>query len=249
MQQRAEEGAVEIRDVTEDFACFGLWGPRARDLLAAVSDSNVSNGANPYMTARTIQVHGFEILAQRVTYVGELGWELYVPRERAEPVWDALIEAGPPFGLETGGYKVLDSLRLEKGYRYYGMDVTPLENPYEAGLGFCVKLAKGDFLGREALAHVKQAGTSRRLSTVCVGGEAYLPLFGGEAVTMEGEIIGRLRSAGYGFTLRRNIAYTYLPIGRAQPGSKINVEVFAEQVAGEVMPDVLYDPKGEHLTS
>ena len=129
------------------------------------------------------------------------------------------------------------------------MDVTPLENPYEAGLGFCVKLAKGDFLGRGALAKVKQAGTSRRLSTVCVGGEAYLPLFGGEAVAMDGEIVGRLRSAGYGFTLRRNIAYTYLPVELAEPGRKIHVEVFGEQVAGAVMPDVLYDPKGEHLTS
>lgn len=249
MQQQPEDGTVEIREVTEDFACFGLWGPRARDLLAAVSDSDVSNGAFPYMSARTIQVRGFDLLAQRVTYVGELGWELYIPRARAQPVWDALFAAGQPLGLATGGYKALDSLRLEKGYRYYGMDVTPLENPYEAGLGFCVKLAKGDFVGREALVRVKQAGTSRRLCTVCVGGESYLPLYGGEAVSTDRQIVGRLRSAGYGFTLRRNIAYTYLPLELGQPGRKIHVEVFGEQVAGEVMPDVLYDPMGEHLTS
>ena len=249
MGRRSEDTPVEIHEVTEDIACLGLWGPRARDILSAVTDSDVSNAANPYMTARPIRLKGFDVLAQRVTYVGELGWELYVPRERAELAWDALISAGQPFGLATGGYKALDSLRLEKGYRYYGMDVTPLENPYEAGLGFCVKLNKGDFVGREALAKVKQAGVARRLSTVCVGGEAYLPLYGGEAVSMDGQIVGRLRSAGYGFTLQRNIAYAYLPVDLATPGRTIQVEVFGEQAPGEVTPDVLYDSQGERLTS
>jgi 4-methylaminobutanoate oxidase (formaldehyde-forming) len=201
------------------------------------------------MTARTIRVRGFDVLAARVTYVGELGWELYVSRERAEPIWDALIEAGRPFGLEVGGYKVLDSLRLEKGYRYYGMDVTPLENPYEAGLGFCVKLDKGEFIGRSALAEAKAGGLQRRLCTITVGGQEYLPLFGGEAVTMDGEIVGRLRSAGYGFSLGRNIAYTYLPTTKAKPGLRLQVELFGDHVDGEVAPDVLYDPKGVNLTS
>jgi glycine cleavage system aminomethyltransferase T/glycine/D-amino acid oxidase-like deaminating enzyme len=249
MQQHPEDGAVEIRDVTEDLACFGLWGPAARQVLASVSDSDVSNTANPYMTARTIRVRGFDVLAARVTYVGELGWELYVPRERAEPIWDALIEAGRAFGLEVGGYKVLDSLRLEKGYRYYGMDVTPLENPYEAGLGFCVKLDKGEFIGRSALAEAKAGDLHRRLCTITVGGGEYLPLFGGEAVSMDGEIVGRLRSAGYGFTLGRNIAYTYLAPARAKPGVRLQVELFGDQVDGEVAPDVLFDPKGVNLAS
>jgi 4-methylaminobutanoate oxidase (formaldehyde-forming) len=249
MQQHPEDGAVEIRDVTEDLACFGLWGPAARQVLASVSDSDVSNTANPYMTARPIRVRGFEVLAARVTYVGELGWELYVPRERAEPIWDALIEAGRAFGLEVGGYKVLDSLRLEKGYRYYGMDVTPLENPYEAGLGFCVKLDKGEFIGRSALAEAKAGDLHRRLCTITVGGGEYLPLFGGEAVSMDGEIVGRLRSAGYGFTLGRNIAYTYLAPARAKPGVRLQVELFGDQVDGEVAPDVLFDPKGVNLAS
>jgi 4-methylaminobutanoate oxidase (formaldehyde-forming) len=217
--------------------------------LGAISDSDISNTANPYMTARPIHLAGFDVLAQRVTYVGELGWELYVPRERALPVWDALVAAGASHGLEVAGYKVLDCLRLEKGYRYYGMDMTVLENPYEAGLGFCVRLNKGSFIGREPLLRAKQAGLSRKLWTVTVGGEDFVPLYGGEAVLMDGEVVGRLRSAGYGFTVRRNIAYTYLPAERAQPGFPIEVEVFGERLAGQVAPDVLHDPEGKRLVA
>jgi 4-methylaminobutanoate oxidase (formaldehyde-forming) len=242
------DGPVEVREVTEDFACLGIWGPRARDLLASVTDSDVANAANPYMSALAMPLAGFDILAQRVTYVGELGWELYVPRDRALPVWDALFAAGREFGMEVGGYKVLDCLRLEKGYRYYGMDVTVLENPYEGGLGFCVKLNKADFIGRQALVEAKAGGLTRRLCTVTVGGEDYLPLYGGEAVSSGGRIVGRLRSAGYGFTVDRNIAYTYLPIDMAKPGLPVEVEVFGERVSAQVAPDVLVDPEGKKLS-
>lgn len=243
------DGPVELREVTEEYACLGLWGPKAREVLASVSESDVSNAAHPYMTARTIRVAGFEVLAQRVTYVGELGWELYVARERALPVWDALYAAGRDAGAEVGGYKVLDGLRLEKGYRYYGMDMTVLETPYEAGLGFCVRLNKGEFIGRQALLRAKAAGLRRRLCTLTIGDEDYLPLYGGEAVLRDGQVVGRLRSAGYGFTVRRNIAYSYLPTEWATPGLEIEVEVFGERVAGQVAPDVLHDPKGERLTA
>jgi len=243
------DGAVDVREVTEDLACLGLWGPQARLVLSSISDSDLSNDANPYMTARPIHLAGFDVLAQRVTYVGELGWELYVPRERALAVWDALVGAGADHGLEVGGYKVLDCLRLEKGYRYLGMDVTVLENPYEAGLGFCVRLNKGAFIGRQALVQAKQAGPSRKLCTVTIGDEEFIPLYGGEAVLMDGEVVGRLRSAGYGFTVRRNIAYTYLPVERTQPGSPIEVEVFGQRLKGQVSPDVLHDPEGKRLVA
>jgi len=243
------DGPVEVREVTEDFACLGIWGPRARDVLASVSDSDVSNAANPYMSALPIRLAGFDVVAQRVTYVGELGWELYVPRERAVPVWDAVFAAGREFGMEVGGYKVLDCLRLEKGYRYYGMDVTVLENPYEGVLGFCVKLNKGDFIGRQALVEAKASGLSKRLCTVTIGGKDFLPLYGGEAVSTNGRVVGRLRSAGYGFTVERNIAYTYLPIDQAKPGVPVEVEVFGERVAGQVAPDVLVDPEGKKLVA
>jgi 4-methylaminobutanoate oxidase (formaldehyde-forming) len=243
------DGALEVRELTEEFACLGLWGPVARDVLGGVTDSDISNAAHPYMTGRTIRLAGFEVLAQRVTYVGELGWELYVPRERAVAVWDALRASGSKVGAEVAGYKSIDGLRLEKGYRYYGMDVTVLEDPYEAGLGFCVRLNKGEFIGRGALRRAKQAGPARRLCTVTVGGEEFLPLYGGEAVLHDGEVVGRLRSAGYGFTANRNIAYTYLPTDRAQAGLAIEVEVFGANLPGRVEADVLHDPEGKRLTA
>lgn len=247
MGVRADDPPVEIRDVTEELATIGLWGPQARQVLQAVSKSDVSNAAIPYMHAAEIDIAGVLVLAQRVTYVGELGWEFYVAAERAVQVWDALYAAGEKHGIEPGGYKALDSLRLEKSYRYYSMDVTMLENPYEAGLGFCVRLNKGDFIGREALLRVKESGISQRLCTLTIGGEDYLTIYGGEAVLQGPVVVGRLRSAGYGYTVRRNIAYAYLPLPLARVGTQLEVEVFGRNIPAEVAEDVLYDPKGERL--
>ena len=244
---RPGDPAVEIRDVTDDYATIGMWGPRAREVLQAVSSSDVSNAAIPYMTARTIDIRGVQALAQRVTYVGELGWEFYVPNAGAMQVWDALYGAAKPFGVEPGGYKVLDSLRLEKGYRYYSMDVTMTENPYAAGLGFCVRLDKGDFVGREALLKIKQAGVPEKLATLTIGGEDYVTVYGGEAVLLGKDVVGRLRSAGYGYFVKKNIAFAYLPLALAKPGTKLEVEVFGARITAEVTADVLYDPKGEKL--
>ncbi len=244
---RPEDGLVVVRDVTDEFTCLGMWGPKARQVLQAVTDDDVSDAAFPYMTARRIRIGGASVLAQRVTYVGELGWELYLEPQWAVPVWDALVKAGVPHGLAVVGYKALDSLRLEKGYRYYSADVTMLENPYEAGLGFCVRLNKGDFIGREALRRAKEAGLTQRLCTLVIGGSDYLTLYGGEAVHHQGNALGRLRSAGYGYTVRRNIGYAYLPMELARAGTSLEVDIFGEMVPAEVTADVLYDPKGEHL--
>src|SRR5213593_1120775 len=150
------DGGVDVRDVTDQFACIGLWGPEARRVLEAVTVRDVSNAAFPYMSAQRIEIAGAAVDAQRVTYVGELGWELYVEGRQAVRVWDSLLAAGRPLGIEPVGYKAVDSLRLEKGYRYWSTDLTPAENPYEAGLGFCVRLQKSDFIGRDALLHSVQ---------------------------------------------------------------------------------------------
>ena len=247
MHIRPEDGPVVVRDVTEELACLGLWGPRARDVLQAVADGDVSNQALPYMSSRQIKVKGFPVLAQRVTYVGELGWELYMSPERAIEVWDALLDSGKMCEIETGGYKALDSLRLEKGYRYYSMDVTTLENPLAAGLGFAVRLGKGDFIGRQALVEIKEHGLDHKLCTLTVGADEYLAIYGGEAVTSDGAVMGRLRSSGYGHTLKRNIAYTYLPMELTTPGMPLAVEVFGQAVPAEVTADMLYDPEGARL--
>ncbi|MGH2408831.1 MAG: FAD-dependent oxidoreductase, partial [Chloroflexota bacterium] len=139
----SEGDTVRLTDVTSAYACLGLWGPRARAILAVVTAADLRNEAFPYLTAQNISVGDVPCLASRVTYVGELGWELYCPSEFGLRLWDTLWSAGPPHGLVAGGYRAIESLRLEKGYRAWGSDITPETSPDEAGLSFAVRLGKG----------------------------------------------------------------------------------------------------------
>jgi 4-methylaminobutanoate oxidase (formaldehyde-forming) len=224
-----------------------LWGPKARPVLSKATQDSVTNEAFPYLTAKFITINGVRVWAQRVSYVGEMGWELYVPNNRALMVWDILRAAGKGFGMEVGGYKVLDSLRLEKGYRYYTTDVTPLETPYEAGLGFCVHLDKGDFIGKEALLEKKNNGFTTKLCTLVLDGEEFTQIYGGEAIYHDGQVITRVRSGSYGYTLKKNILYAYLPLELSKAGSRVEVELLEGKYMAEVTATVLYDPKGEKL--
>src|SRR3989440_2272931 len=228
-QQRPGDPAVKLLEVTEELAVIGMWGPQAREVLAHVTDADVSDAGFPFMTSRFVRIGATEVFAQRVTYVGELGWELYVEPEWAGQVWDRLLAAGKPHGIRPGGYRALDSLRMEKGYRYYGTDMGLLENPYEAGLGLAVKREKWPDIN---------AGTKRRLRTLVVGGGEYLTIYGGEAVHSEGRVVGRLRSCAYGFTVKKNLAYAYLPVEVAQ-GAEVQVEVFGELVSATVVADAV----------
>jgi glycine cleavage system T protein len=247
MHVNEADGEVDIRDITEEWACLALWGPKARDVLQKVTSDDVSNGKHPYLMTKQISINGTGVYAQRVSYAGELGWELYVPYNRATIVWDKLMEAGKEFGIEVGGYKVLDALRLEKGYRYYTADVTQLETPYEAGLGFCVDLSKADFIGKDALVKQKADGIKRRLCTLVLDGDTFTQIYGGEAVYNGGKLITRVRSGGYGFTLKKNIFYAYMPIELAKAGTRVEVELIEGRYQGEVTGTVLFDPKGERL--
>jgi glycine cleavage system aminomethyltransferase T/glycine/D-amino acid oxidase-like deaminating enzyme len=238
LQMHVSDPDVELRESSDDLSVIGMWGPHARDVLDRVTDDDVSEEGFSFMHARDIRIAGFAVLAQRVTYVGELGWELYVDPASAGQVWDRLMAAGREFGITPGGYRVLDSLRMEMGYRYYGTDMGLLDNPFEAGLGFCVKLDKGEFNAREALMTAKTAMT-RRLRTIGVGGIDYIPTYGGEAVSSDGRVIGRLRSCAYGFAVKRNIAYSYLPI-ELKPGARVEVEVFGQMLPATVLPDKLF---------
>ena len=144
---------MQVADVTSAWACLGLWGPRARDILQPLTKSDLSNDGFRYMTAREISLGNVPCLAARVTYVGELGWELYCPAEYGAGLWDILWEAGAEHGMLACGYRAIDALRVEKGYRVWGADITPEDSPDEAGLGFAVKPDKGvDFLGRDRAA-------------------------------------------------------------------------------------------------
>jgi 4-methylaminobutanoate oxidase (formaldehyde-forming) len=244
---RPDDPPVAVRDVTEDWAVIGLCGPRSREVLSAVTDSDVSDAALAYMTARAIDINGIDVLAQRISYTGELGWELYVPADRSVFVWDRLWQAGRGCGVKAYGYKAVDALRLEKGYAALTSDITAGENPYEARLDFCVKLKAGEFIGRRALLQKKADGIGQRLHTLVIGGEDYLTLYGGEAVSCDGQIISRLRSAGYGYAVGKNIGFAYLPVDRGPEKTKLEVEIFGEMVAAQVAADVLYDPAGKAL--
>ena len=241
-----KDGEVSIRDITQDYACLALWGPKARAVLSKITTSDVSNSAHPYLQTRQIDINGAKVYAQRVSYAGELGWELYIPNQRATPVWDMIIEAGREFGLEVGGYKVLDSLRLEKGYRYFTTDITPSETPYEGGLGFCVHLDKGDFIGRDALVKQKAEGIRRKLCTLTLtDGDEFTQIYGGEAIYHKEKVLSRVRSGGYGYTLKKNILYAYLPVEMAKQGNRFIVDLIEGRREAEVTASVLFDPKGE----
>jgi 4-methylaminobutanoate oxidase (formaldehyde-forming) len=229
-----ELNGLTVDDVTDELAVIGIWGPQSREALVTVCYEDVSGEALPFRTGKTVTIAGASVLAQRITYVGELGYELYVARESAVAVWDALFAAGSP---EPVGYQALDSLRIEKGYRYFGTDLTASDTPFDSGVGFAVAKGKHPELDRNP-------GT--RLRTLLVGGDGYLTLYGGEAVHANGDVIGRVRSAAYGFTVRRNIALAKLPSGLLE-GAEVQVDIFGELVPAVVAADVLYDPANERV--
>ena len=232
---------VQVEDVTSRYACLGLWGPAARAILQPLTTEEL---AFPYMRARELAVGSVPCLALRVTYVGELGWELYCPVEYGLRLWDTISEGGREHGLVAGGYKAIDSLRLEKGYRVWGSDISPEDTPFEAGLGFAVKLDKGDFIGRDASLTADEP--TRRLACLVLDDPRSVAL-GSEPVRVGGEIVGRVTSGGYGYTVERSIAYAYLPSLSAAPGTRVEVEIFGEWIQGTATEEPLFDPKGERI--
>src|SRR5436309_8619306 len=238
------DGSAHLVDLTGAYACVGLFGPRARDVLETVTTADVSNPGFPYLTARELAIGRVPALAVRVTYVGELGWEIYAPAEYGLDLWDTLWAAGAPHGLVAAGYRAIDSLRLEKGYRYWSADITPDDTPYEAGLGFAVRLQKGDFAGRDALVRQKAEGIRRKLSCLTLDDPAWVAL-GGEPVRVDSRVVSRVTSGGPGYSVGLSIAYAYLPVEVATPGTRVEVEFFGEWVEGLVAAEPLWDPKGE----
>ncbi len=235
------DGSVSVRDITSSMACFGLWGPRARDILATVCADDLSFG---YMSARQITVGAVPCWALRVTYVGELGWELYPSAEFGVALWDLLMDAGRPFGLVPGGYRAIDSMRVEKGYRVWGADITNETDPYSSGLGFAVKRAKaGGFIGLDALPTDGVGGPSR-LCCLVLDDPRSVALGNEPVSTSDGSVVGRVTSGGVGYSLGVSIAYAWLPAALARPGTHLTVEVFGVVVNAEVRADPLYDRTG-----
>ena len=246
MKHLPHDGPVWVKDVTSAWTCLGLWGPKARDILQSVTESDVSNEGFQYLTAKEIIIGLVPVLALRVTYVGELGWEFYCPMEYGLQLWDTLWEAGKPYGLVAAGYRAIDSLRLEKGYRYWSADITPENNPFEAGLGFAVRLNKGDFIGREALMNVKERGITRRLCCMTLEDFKSVAL-GGEPIRSGDRIVGRVTSGGMGYSVGKSIAYGYLPVEHCVVGTGLSIEIFGQWVPAVVEQEPLWDPKGERI--
>jgi 4-methylaminobutanoate oxidase (formaldehyde-forming) len=234
-----DDGSVRLSDVTSRWSCFALWGPRALKILSALTPDPLDF---PYMTMREIAVGNVPVRALRVTFVGEPGWELYCPSEYGAGLWLALWEAGEPHGLVAAGYRAIDSLRLEKGYRVWAADITPDETPYEGGLGFCVRKDKS-FIGSDAL----NERPERRLRCLVLDDPRSVAL-GNEPVRIGGDVVGRVTSGGYGYTVERSIAYAYLPAS-VEVGTGIEVDIFGSWVRGEVAPEPLFDPRGERVRS
>ncbi|MBV9432276.1 MAG: FAD-dependent oxidoreductase [Hyphomicrobiales bacterium] len=240
---------VEIADVTEGYGCLSLMGPGAREVLGAVSDADVSNEAFSFATCREIEIGGVSLRALRITYVGELGFELHVPADSIERLYAALMEAGEAHGIANAGYRAIESLRLEKAYRAWGADIGADTTPDEAGLGFAVRKDMGrPFLGREALLAKRKAPLSRKLAIFTVD-DPRIVLLGRETIIRNGEAVGWLTSGGWGYTVATNIGLGYVRWAKGVTDEFLRAGEYRLDVAGEEVPArfhplPLYDPTG-----
>jgi sarcosine dehydrogenase len=241
-----DDDSVRIRDLTSANSVVNLCGPMARDVLQAVCEEDVSNDSFRYATARELTIGSAPVLAMRVGYVGELGWELHIPTAYTAHVYELLAEAGRHYGISNVGYRAIDTLRLEKGYLYWSTDITPDTSPWEAGLSWRVNLRKGDFCGRDALVAQRDAGVTRRLCTFSLEEMAF-PV-SGEAILADEHVVGFTTSANFGHTIGKPIAYGYLPIEFAERTDFV-IEVYGEPIPATRHSGALYDPTNARLKS
>ena len=233
---------ARIADVTEAFGTLSLMGPSARDVLSAVTSADVSNAAFPFGHVRILPVAGHDVRALRVTYVGELGWELHIPLAATGDVFDALMAAGRVHGIRPVGYRALESLRLEKGYRAWGSDITPNDTPLEAGLGWAVKFKSNiPFVGGDALGDMQARPLRKRLATFTTDREDVV-LLGRETILRNGETVGYLTSGGYGYTIGKPIGLGYVRHPEPETG-RYELMVANEAVAANIGFEPLYDPQ------
>ena len=238
--------SVHIRDVTNAFAVINICGPHSREILQSVTDTDISNAAFPFLAARSLDVGNATVLAVRIGYVGELGYELYIPQEFGPHVYETLWAAGASHGIANAGYRAIDSCRMEKGYLYWSGDISPDYNPYEAGLGFCVALDKGEFIGRDALEKINAVPLTRKLCSFTIDG--FAPLHGGEAILHSGKVVGSTTSVGYGHTLGKTIAFGYVPADISNEKT-FGIEAFGKTYNATRGPRCLYDAKMDRLKS
>ncbi|ETK31489.1 GcvT family protein [Microbispora sp. ATCC PTA-5024] len=242
---RHATGDVVIRDITAGTCCVGLWGPRARDVVEPLAGPDFGKDGFRYFRAKRGYVGPVPVTALRLSYIGELGWELYTTADMGAKLWDVLWEAGRPHGIVAGGRGAFNSLRLEKGYRSFGTDMTYEHDPYEAGLGFAVKPDKGDFIGRTALL-ARRESVRRRLTCLTIDGPEAV-VMGKEPVYDGDTCVGYVTSAAYGYTVGKGIAYAWLPVELSAPGQVVHIGYFDRRVPAVVAQEPLFDPAMERL--
>lgn len=235
------DGTVQVRDITGGTCCIGLWGPRARDLVQPLTSDDFSNDGLKYFRAKRTRIAGVPVTAMRLSYVGELGWKLYTSADHGQRLWDVLWAAGQDLGVIAAGRAAFNSLRLEKGYRAWGHDMTTEHNPYEAGLGFAMRPRKGAFVGRQAIAGISDDTISRRLSCLTIDDGRSIVL-GHEPVFLDGRPAGYVTSAAFGHTVGRPIAYAWLP-APATVGTSVEIQYFDTRVPATVAAEPLVDPE------
>lgn len=240
-----EDGSIHVREITGALCCLGLWGPRARDIVQQVSGDDWSNQAFPYYTTRAMTIGEVPVRALRVSYVGELGWEVYASPEYGAWLWALLWQAGKPFGLIAAGRAAFDTLRLEKGYRLWGVDMQPEHRPAEAGVAFAVKTGKGPFRGKDAL--LADDGEPARMLRCLRLDDSCAIVMGKEPVTHAGDAIGYVTSAGFGYAVGESLAYAWLPASLAKEGTRLEIVSFGQPLAAVVVSEPRWDPKGERL--
>lgn len=247
IREQAPEEGVSIDAHVSDRCGIGVWGPKAREVLQPLTEEDLSNDSFGYFRAKEFYLDSIPVLALRVSYIGELGWELYAPTEYGGRLWELLWEQGQDHGMVAlGNGAFLGSMRLEKGYRLWGTDITPEHDPYEAGIGFAVDLDKEAFIGKEALVETKETGTTRKIVPMTLEDssevvDAGKPILDGE------EIIGHVKAAEYGYSIDAGIAYGYLPTEYAEPGVSLTIQYEGERYSVTVAEEPLFDPSRERV--
>lgn len=239
-----EDGSVILKDVTASLTCFGIWGPATRDMMASITNADLSTKSFPFLSMQETTIGNIPVQLVRVTFVGEFGYEIYAAGDKGAELWEILWKAGHPFGIVACGYKAIDSLRTEKGYLYWGSDVSPDETPYESGLGFAIAKDK-EFRGSKAL---KNRAGKKKLVTIVLDNPKAVVL-GNEPVRINGTVSGRVTTGAYGATIGSSIAFAYLPIELSTTGIATEILVFGNWISGKIVKGPLYDPKGIRVRS
>jgi sarcosine dehydrogenase len=235
-----DDGSVQMRDITSSKAVLNIQGPLSRAVLDKISNDDLSDQTFPYLTAKEIQIGYATVLAVRITYVGELGWELHIPTEFTAHVYDTIFEAGQEFGIINAGYRAIDTLRMEKRYLYWGADIGPDYSPLQAGLGFCVAWNKSDFIGRQPLLRERDAGPKQRLRCYLLDEDA--PVYGGESMIIDGTPKGITTSGNFGHSVGKNVVFGYLPTDIGAPDT-IVIESFGRQITASFCKGTPFDPE------